>query len=248
MDETRLEGRNSVLEAYKAKRTVDKLYLQEGIKDNGTARIVQEAKRAGTVITYLSKEKMDGMSETKAHQGVIAVVSAVVYSTIDEILDYAAEKGEDPFVFVLDGVEDPHNLGAIIRTANTAGAHGVIIPKRRSATVTGVVAKASAGAVNHTRIAKVTNIGNALDELKKRGLWTVAADMDGECMYGLDLRGPVAMVAGSEGKGISRIVKEKCDFIASIPLMGEINSLNVSVAAGVLAYEIVRQRMLKKFG
>ena len=187
----------------------------------------------------------DQLSETRAHQGVIAQVAAYEYSTVDEILARAEEKGEAPFLILLDNVEDPHNLGAIIRTANLAGAHGVIIPKRRAVGLTSTVAKTSAGAINYTPVAKVTNIVRTIEELKEKGIWFVCADMGGEIMYDLDLTGPMGLVIGNEGEGVSRLVREACDFTASIPMKGDIDSLNASVAAGVLAYEIVRQRLVK---
>ena len=193
----------------------------------------------------MSKERLDQLSETRAHQGVIAQAAAYEYSTVDEILARAEEKGEPPFLILLDNVEDPHNLGAIIRTANLAGAHGVIIPKRRAVGLTSTVAKTSAGAINYTPVAKVTNIVRMIEELKEKGIWFVCADMGGEIMYDLDLTGPMGLVIGNEGEGVSRLVREACDFTASIPMKGDIDSLNASVAAGVLAYEIVRQRLVK---
>jgi len=193
----------------------------------------------------VSKERLDQLSETRAHQGVIAQVAAYEYSTVEEILARAEEKGEPPFLILLDNVEDPHNLGAIIRTANLAGAHGVIIPKRRAVGLTSTVAKTSAGAINYTPVAKVTNIVRTIEELKEKGIWFVCADMGGETMYDLDLTGPMGLVIGNEGEGVSRLVREACDFTASIPMKGDIDSLNASVAAGVLAYEIVRQRLVK---
>ena len=187
---------------------------------------------------------MDQLSETGKHQGVIAYTSAYQYAEVEDMLKKAREKGEPPFLFLLDNIEDPHNLGAIIRTANLAGAHGVIIPKNRAVGLTAAVARASAGALNYTPVAKVTNIGQTIEELKKEGLWFVCADMDGTTMYQLDLKGPIGLVIGSEGDGVGRLVKEKCDFVASIPMKGDIDSLNASVAAGILAYEIVRQRLV----
>ena len=242
MNSENLEGRNAVLEAFKAGRTIDKLYVQEGLRDGTIQRIIKEAKKNGTVITFLKKERMDQIAQVQAHQGVIAVAAEVPYATVDEMLEDAAAKGEDPFIILLDEIEDPHNLGAIIRTANAAGAHGVVITKRHAATMTATVAKASAGAINYTKVAKVTNLGTEIENLKKKGLWIVAADMDGKEMYDLDLKGPIGLVIGNEGKGVGRLIREKCDFLASIPLRGEIESLNASVAAGVLSYEIVRQR------
>lgn len=241
-----IEGRNAVLEAFRAGKSVDKLYILDGCQDGPIKSILREAKKSDTIINYISRERLDAMSETKVHQGVIAVVAAYEYATVEDILNKAAQKGEPPFIFLLDGIEDPHNLGAIIRTANLAGAHGVIIPKRRAAGLTSTVARTSAGALNYTPVAKVTNLAAVIETLKKEGLWFVCADMGGEEMYRLDLKGPIGLVIGNEGDGVSRKVKEKCDFIASIPMKGDIDSLNASVAAGVLAYEIVRQRLSAK--
>ncbi len=241
-EELRIEGRNAVLEAFRSGRTIDKLYVLDGCQDGPVRTIVREAGKQDTIIQYVAKERLDQLSATGKHQGVIACAAAYAYATVGEILARAEEKGEDPFLILLDGIEDPHNLGAIIRTANLSGAHGVIIPKRRAVGLTAVVAKASAGALNYTPVAKVTNLTDTIRELKERGLWFVCADMDGTEMYSLDLRGPIGLVIGSEGEGVSRLVKENCDLVASIPVMGEIGSLNASVAAGVLAYEVVRQR------
>ena len=238
-----IEGRNAVLEAFRSKKTVDKLFVLERCQDAPVRTIIKEAKKADTVIHYVDKERLDKMSKTGHHQGVIAYTAAYEYAQVEDILFAAKEKNEPPFLFVLDEIEDPHNLGAIIRTANLAGAHGVIIPKRRAVGLTSTVAKTSAGAINYTPVAKVTNISKTIDELKEQGLWFVCADMDGTQMYSLDLKGPIALVIGNEGSGVSRLVKEKCDFVASIPMRGNIDSLNASVAAGVLAYEIVRQRI-----
>ena len=240
-----IEGRNAVLEAFRAGQFVDKLYLQDGGHDGPVQSIVREAKKKGTLIQYVPKERLNQMSQTGAHQGVIAQMAAFDYSTVEEILQRAKDKGEDPFLVLLDGIEDPHNLGAIIRTANLAGAHGVIIPKRRAVGLTSVVAKTSAGALNYTPVARVSNLVKTMEALKKEGMWFVCADMGGQTMYDLDLRGPIGLVIGSEGEGASRLVKENSDFVASIPMKGDTDSLNASVAAGVLAYEIVRQRMCK---
>lgn len=237
-----IEGRNAVLEAFRAGRTIDKLYVQDGCQDGPVLTIKREAAKQGTLIKYVAKERLDQMSETGRHQGVIACAAAYAYAEVEDILQKARDKGEAPFIFLLDNIEDPHNLGAIIRTANLAGAHGVVIPKNRAVGLTVTVAKASAGAINYTPVAKVTNLGQTIEELKKEGLWFVCADMDGTCMYDLDLKGAIGLVIGSEGNGVGRLVKEKCDFTASIPMQGDIDSLNASVAAGVLAYEIVRQR------
>lgn len=240
-----IEGRNAVLEAFRAKKEIDRLFIQDGVKDGPVQTIIKEARKSHALVEFVKKERLDQMSGTGKHQGVIAYVAAYSYSELQDIFDLAGKKEEDPFIFVLDGIEDPHNLGAIIRTANQAGAHGVIIPKRRAAGLTGIVAKASAGAVNYVPVVKVTNITNTMEELKQRGIWFVCADMDGQMMYDLNLKGPVGLVIGNEGEGVSRLVKEHCDFVASIPMKGDIDSLNASVAAGVLAYEIVRQRLGK---
>ena len=240
-----IEGRNAVLEAFRSGKCVDKLFILDGCQDGPVRTIAREARKTDTIINYVSKERLDQLSETRAHQGVIAQVAAYEYSTVEEILARAEEKGEAPFLILLDNVEDPHNLGAIIRTANLAGAHGVIIPKRRAVGLTSTVAKTSAGAINYTPVAKVTNIVRTIEELKEKGIWFVCADMGGEIMYDLDLTGPMGLVIGNEGEGVSRLVREACDFTASIPMKGDIDSLNASVAAGVLAYEIVRQRLVK---
>ena len=244
-EEFTLEGRNAVIEAYRAGKTIDKLFVLEDCKEGSMNTVLREAKKHDTVINYVKKERLDQMSETGKHQGVIGYLAAYEYATVDEILDKAREKGESPFVILLDDIEDPHNLGAIIRTANLAGAHGVIIPKHRASGLTATVAKTSAGALNYTPVAKVTNISKTIEELKKEGMWFVCADMGGTTMYDLDLKGSIGLVIGNEGEGVSRLVKEKCDFVASIPMFGDIDSLNASVATGVLAYEIVRQRMGK---
>lgn len=238
-----IEGRNAVLEAFRSGRTIDKLFVLDGCQDGPVRTIVREAKKHGSLLNFVSRERLNQLSQTGKHQGVIAYAAAYNYAEIDDMLKLASERGEDPFLFLLDGIEDPHNLGAIIRTANIVGAHGVIIPKRRAAGLTATVAKTSAGALNYTPVAKVTNLVKTIEELKEKGLWFVCADMDGETMYDLNLTGPVGLVIGSEGEGVSRLVKEKCDFIAGIPMKGEITSLNASVAGGVLAYEILRQRM-----
>lgn len=238
-----IEGRNAVIEAFRSGRTIDKLYVQDGCKDGPVLTIKREAAKHGTLIKYVARERLDQLSETGKHQGVIAYAAACAYAEVEDILSAAKDKGEAPFLFLLDGIEDPHNLGAIIRTANLTGAHGVIIPKNRAVGLTATVAKASAGALNYTPVARVTNLGQTIEELKKEGLWFVCADMEGTRMYDLDLKGPVGLVIGSEGNGVGRLVKEKCDFTASIPMRGNIDSLNASVAAGVLAYEIVRQRL-----
>lgn len=242
-NELTFQGRNAILEAFRSGKTIDKLFILDGCQDGPIKSIVREAKKTDAIINYVDKERLDRLAGTGHHQGVVAIGAAYEYAEVDDILASAKEKGEDPFIFILDEIEDPHNLGAIIRTANLAGAHGVIIPKRRAVGLTATVAKTSAGAINYTPVAKVTNISQTIEELKKQGLWFVCADMGGETMYNLNLKGPIGLVIGNEGNGVSRLVKDKCDFIASIPMKGDIDSLNASVAAGVLAYEIVRQRL-----
>lgn len=242
-NELTFQGRNAVLEAFRSGKTIDKLFILDGCQDGPIKSIVREAKKTDAIINYVDKERLDRLAGTGHHQGVVAIGAAYEYAEVDDILASAKEKGEDPFIFILDEIEDPHNLGAIIRTANLAGAHGVIIPKRRAVGLTATVAKTSAGAINYTPVAKVTNISQTIEELKKQRLWFVCADMGGETMYNLNLKGPIGLVIGNEGNGVSRLVKDKCDFIASIPMKGDIDSLNASVAAGVLAYEIVRQRL-----
>lgn len=238
-----IEGRNAVLEAFRAGKTIDKLFVLDGCQDGPVKSILREAKKTDTIINFVDKERLDRLANSGHHQGVVAQAAAYEYAEVEDILNAAKEKGEAPFIFILDEIEDPHNLGAIIRTANLCGAHGVIIPKRRAVGLTATVAKTSAGAVNYTPVAKVTNIAKTIEELKKEGMWFVCADMDGQTMYDLNLTGPIGLVIGNEGAGVSRLVKEKCDFTASIPMKGDIDSLNASVAAGVLAYEIVRQRL-----
>lgn len=241
-EELTIEGRNAVLEAFRSGKTIDRVFLLDGCQDGPIKTILREAKKKDTIINFVKKERLDQLSSTGKHQGVIAYCAAYEYAEIEDMFQLAQEKGEPPFLILLDNIEDPHNLGAIIRTANQAGAHGVIIPKRRAVGLTATVAKASAGAINYTPVAKVTNLGTTIEELKERGLWFVCADLDGEVMYNLDLKGPIGLVIGSEGEGVGRLVREKCDFVAKIPMKGDIDSLNASVAMGVLAYEIVRQR------
>ena len=243
-NELTFQGRNAVLEAFRSGKTIDKLFILDGCQDSPVKSIVREARKTDVIINYVDKERLDRLAGTGHHQGVVAIGAAYEYAEVDDILDAARNKGEAPFIFILDEIEDPHNLGAIIRTANLAGAHGVIIPKRRAVGLTATVAKTSAGAINYTPVAKVTNIAQTIEELKKQGLWFVCADMGGETMYNLNLTGPIGLVIGNEGNGVSRLVKDKCDFVASIPMKGDIDSLNASVAAGVLAYEIVRQRTM----
>lgn len=242
-EELTIEGRNAVMEAFRSGKTIDKLFVQKGCQDGPINSILREARKHDTIVSYVAKERLDQLSETGKHQGVIACAAAYEYAEVEDILKLAEEKGEAPFIFLLDNIEDPHNLGAIIRTANLAGAHGVIIPKRRAVGLTATVAKTSAGALNYTPVAKVTNLGSTIEDLKEKGLWFVCADMGGTTMYDLNLTGPIGLVIGNEGEGVSRLVREKCDYIASIPMKGNIDSLNASVAAGVLAYEIVRQRL-----
>ena len=241
-----IEGRNAGIEAFRSGKPIDKVFILDGCQDGPMVTIRREAKKKDVMIKYVTKERLDQMSETGKHQGVIAYAAAYEYAEVSDILEKAKEKGEDPFIFILDNIEDPHNLGAIIRTANLAGAHGVIIPKNRAVGLTATVAKASAGALNYTPVAKVTNLSQTIEELKKEGLWFVCADMDGEIMYRQNLTGPIGLVIGNEGEGVGRLVKSKCDLVARIPMQGDIDSLNASVAAGVLAYEVVRQRMQVK--
>ena len=240
--ENKIEGRNAVLEALRAGKPIDKLYVLDGCPDGPVRTIIREAKKGDTIINYVKKERLDQLSETGHHQGVIAMAASYEYATVEDILEKAREKGEAPFIFVLDNIEDPHNLGAMIRTANLAGAHGVIIPKRRAVGLTPTVARTSAGAINYTPVAKVTNLKQTMEQLEKEGMWFVCADMDGTPYYQMNLKGPMGLVIGNEGEGVSRLIKETCDFVASIPMKGDIDSLNASVAAGVLAFEIARQR------
>lgn len=242
-EESMIEGRNAVIEAFRSGKTIDKIYILDGCQDGPMSTIRREAKKHGTLVKYVEKERLDQLSSTGKHQGVIAYAAAYTYAEVGDMLKNAREKKEDPFLVLLDGIEDPHNLGAIIRTANQAGAHGVIIPKNRAVGLTAVVARTSAGALNYTPVAKVTNLSKTIEELKKEGMWFVCADMEGTRMYDLNLKGAIGLVIGGEGDGVSRLVKESCDMAASIPMKGEIDSLNASVAAGVLAYEIVRQRL-----
>lgn len=242
-EEFTIEGRNAVTEAFRSGKTIDRLFVLDGCQDGPIKTILREAKKQNTLVQFVNKERLDHMSETGKHQGVVAYAAAYEYAEVSDILEAARAKNEPPFIFLLDEIEDPHNLGAIIRTANLAGAHGVIIPKRRAAGLTAVVARTSAGALNYTPVAKVNNLSNTIEDLKKEGMWFVCADMGGQTMYDLNLTGPIGLVIGNEGQGVSRLVREKCDMIASIPMKGDIDSLNASVAAGVLAYEIVRQRL-----
>lgn len=242
-NETLIEGRNAVLEAFRSGKTIDKLFVLKECKDGPIRSILREAEKGDTIVNFVTKERLDQLSSTGKHQGVIAQAAAYKYAEVEDILQKAAEKGEPPFLILLDGIEDPHNLGAMIRTANLAGAHGVIIPKNRAVGLTATVARTSAGALNYTPVAKVTNLTRTMEELKKQGIWFVCADMNGESMYKMNLTGPIGLVIGNEGNGVSHLVKEHCDMTASIPMKGDIDSLNASVAMGVLAYEIVRQRL-----
>ena len=241
-----IEGRNAVIEAFRSGRPIDRVYILDGCQDGPVLTIKREARKQNTMIKYVEKERLDQMSETGRHQGVIACAAAYEYAQIEDMFALAEKRGEPPFFILLDNIEDTHNLGAIIRTANLAGAHGVIIPKNRAVGLTAAVARTSAGALNYTPVAKVTNLAKTIEELKEKGLWFVCADMGGTKMYDLDLKGPIGLVIGSEGEGVGRLVKEKCDMSAAIPMKGDIDSLNASVAAGVLAYEIVRQRIMEK--
>lgn len=242
-EESIIEGRNAVLEAFRSGKTIDRLFVQDGCKDGPVQTIVREARKHDTIIQFVKKERLDQMSETGHHQGVVAYAAAYSYATVEEILQAAEDSGEPPFLILLDGIEDPHNLGAIIRTAHQAGAHGVIIPKRRAAGLTAAAARTSAGALNYMPVAKVTNLKKTMDDLKKEGIWFACADMAGDTMYRVNLTGPIGLVIGNEGEGVSRLVREACDMYVSIPMKGKIDSLNASVAAGILAYEVVRQRM-----
>ena len=238
-----IEGRNAVIEAYRSGKPIDKLFILDGCQDGPMMTIKREAKKHDTLVKYVTKERLDQLSETGKHQGVIAYAAAYEYAEVDDILEAAKKKGEPPFIFLLDNIEDPHNLGAIIRTANLAGAHGVIIPKNRAAGLTATVARTSAGALNYTPVAKVTNLAKTIEDLKKEGLWFVCADMGGTTMYDLDLKGPIGLVIGNEGEGLSQLVRKNCDVMVSIPMKGKISSLNASAAASILLYEAVRQRI-----
>ncbi len=239
-----IEGRNAVTEALQAGAPIDKLYLAKGETDHTLARIAARAKKAGIVVVEADRRKLDAMSATHSHQGVIAVAAAQAYATVDEILEAAQARGEKPLVVVCDEISDPHNLGAIIRTAECAGAHGVIIPKRRSAGLTAVVAKTSAGAVSYMPVARVPNIPSLLKDLQQRGLWIFGTAAEGDVsLYQADLKGAAAIVIGSEGDGMSRLARENCDFLVSIPMRGHISSLNASAAAAILLYEALRQRL-----
>lgn len=245
-NEFKLEGRNAIIEAYRAGRPIDKLFVLEGAKDSVVQTVLREAKKAKTDVRFVKSERLDMMSETGKHQGVIAFAAAYEYAELDDLLKKAEESGEDAFFILLDGIEDPHNLGAIIRTANLAGAHGVIIPKHRACPLTATVVKASAGAIAYTPVAKVTNLSQTIEQLKEKGMWFVSSQMDAPAMYDVNLTGPIGLVIGNEGDGVSKLVAKNCDLAASIPMKGDIDSLNASVSCGILAWEIVRQRGLKK--
>lgn len=243
-NENMLEGRNAVTEALKAGRTADKVFLASGDTDSTLRYIASLAKKAGAVVTYCDRRKLDAMSQTGAHQGVIAMFAAREYCTVEDILQNARDKGEAPLIVICDEITDPHNLGAILRTAECVGAHGVIIPKRRSSGLTAVVAKAAAGALEYMPVARVSNLTSAIQRLKEQGVWIYGTAADGaESIYQTDLTGPVAMVIGSEGTGMGRLISEACDFMVSIPMKGHINSLNASNAAAIMLYEALRQRV-----
>ena len=238
-----IEGRNAVTEALRAGTAIDKLYIARGDTDRTLGRLAAQARKAGVVVVEADRRKLDAMSATGAHQGVVAIAAAAAYASVEDLLSIARERGEPPLLVICDEISDPHNLGAIIRTAECAGAHGIIIPKRRSAGLTAVVAKTSAGAVSYLSVARVPNIPQALKDLKDRGLWVFGAAAEGTtALYAADLKGPAAIVIGSEGDGMSRLVRESCDFLVSIPMKGKISSLNASAAAAILLYEAVRQR------
>ena len=239
-----IEGRNAVIEALRAGTAIDKIYLQKGETDKALGHIAAKARSAGAVVVEADRRKLDAMSRTHAHQGVIALTSVREYANVEDLFQAAAEKGEPPLLVICDEISDPHNLGAVIRTAECAGAHGVIIPKRRSAGLTAVVAKTSAGAVSHVPVARVPNLPSLLEELKKRGVWIFGTAADAATsLYEADLKGPAAIVIGSEGSGMGRLVSERCDVLVSIPMRGKLNSLNASAAAAILLYEAVRQRL-----
>ena len=237
-----IEGKNSVFEAFNANRGIKKLFILKGNKDEKINKLIDSVKKTGTIIKFIERDELDNMASTMSHQGIIAEVEDYKYVEVEDILDYARKKNEDPLIVLLDEVEDPHNFGAIIRSAECVGAHGIIIKNRNQAMVTATVVSASAGSSEYMRIARVTNLSKTIDELKDKGLWFACADMDGSEMTKTNLKGSIGLVVGSEGKGVSRLVREKCDFVVKIPLKGHIDSLNVSVATGILLYEIFRQR------
>lgn len=241
-----IEGRNPIIEALKNNRSIEKIMVNKASKEGSIKKILAMAKENKVIIQEVDRHKLDEMSESHAHQGVIAITSDYRYYDLDEILEIPKERGEAPFFIILDGITDPHNLGSIIRTADAVGAHAVIIPKRRSVQITPIVAKASAGAVEYLPVCKVTNIVNTIKTLKENGLWIAAVDMDGQTFYQQNLGGPLGLVVGSEGEGISRLVKQNCDFTVSMPMSGNVTSLNASVAGGILLYEVYRQRNASK--
>jgi len=245
-EKTTIEGRNAVFEALSAGRPLDKIFVSETVRPGGVKKICDLARQKGVPVQMVKPQKINALQQTEASQGVVAVCSAAKYVHLDDLFLKANERGEHPFIIIADEITDPHNLGAIIRSANAAGAHGVIIPKNRAAGLDAVAMKTSAGAAHHTHVVRVTNLVQTAEELKERGLWLAGADMAGEkSLFEWDLTGPIALVIGSEGKGISRLLKEKCDFLLQIPMLGEIESLNASVAAGIMMYEVVRQRLRK---
>lgn len=246
MDNNIIEGRNPVIEAIKSGREIDKILIAKGNKEGSIKKIIAMAKEDKILVQYVDRNKLNQISTSNSHQGVIAYVAAYKYFEVEEILESARDKGEDIFLVILDEITDPHNLGSTIRTANSAGAHGVIIPKRRSVGLTATVAKTSAGAIEYLPVSKVTNLARTIEYLKQQGVWVVGADMDGENVhYNSNLTGNIALVIGSEGKGISRLIKEKCDFLVKLPMKGQVSSLNASVAASILMYEVLRQRESK---
>lgn len=245
IDENILFGRNAVIEALKSEREIDKILIQKGEKEGSVIKIISAAKAKSIVTLEVEKSKLDELTGREKHQGVVAYVAAHEYVSVEEILEDAAAKGEPAFVLILENIQDPHNLGAIIRTAHTAGVHGIIIPKRRAVGLTGTVAKASAGALEHTKVAKVSNIAQTIKELQQKGLWIACADMDGKVLFEENLTGPIGIVVGSEGEGISKLTKQTCDYVVSVPMYGKVTSLNASVAASLMVYEVVRQRHFK---
>ena len=245
-EELTIEGRNAVLEAFRSGKTIDKLFVLDGCQDGPVRTILREAKKHDTIVQFVKKERLDQLSQTGHHQGVIASAAAYEYAEISDILQNAKEKGEAPFIIFLDNIEDPHNLGAIIRTANLAGAHGVIIPKRRAVGLTSTVAKVSAGALNYTPVARVTNLSRTIDELKDKGMWFVCGDMGGELMYDLNLTGSIGLIIGNEGNGLSDEISAKADDLIRIPMCGQVESLNAAISTAVIAYEVLRQRSTGK--
>lgn len=240
--EDKIIGRNPVMEAIRSGREIEKIFVKKGGAEGSIISIIKKAKEKGIIVTEVDKQKLDAMSLGGNHQGIVALAAVCEYVSLQDILDAAKKKEKAPFIIICDKITDPHNLGSIIRTANCVGADGVVIPKRNSVGLNSVVAKTSAGAVEYTPVARVTNIARTIDELKDKGLWIAGADMEGSSMYKTDMKGAIGLVIGSEGEGISRLVRDKCDFLVSIPMYGDINSLNASVAAAVLMYEISRQR------